>query len=62
VESIDAYPGFDLKKIFAEWNIIFKLKVPLKLFGFKDEFFLEKIHQQERHCDVGNDIPDKAGQ
>ena len=62
VQTINADTRFDVKKIFAEWDIIFKLKVPFKLFRFEDEFFLEEIHQQVKDRDAGNNIPEKAGQ
>jgi hypothetical protein len=45
MKTIDPDTRLNIKKIFPEWNIIFKLKILFELFRSEDEFFLEKINK-----------------
>ena len=62
VNAIDTDARLYVKKIFPEGYIVFELKILLELFGFKYEFFLEKIGKKRKHRNATSNIPDKGGQ
>ena len=62
MQAIDADTRFNVKKIFPERRIVFKLEILFELFRFEDEFFLEEIGQDGKHSNTSDDIPDKGRQ
>ena len=62
MQTIYPNAGLYIKKVFPKGDIIFKLKILFKYFGFENKFFLEKIDEDRKDNDSNNDIPDKMGQ